>query len=65
MMNSWNLELLEFENDRLAPSKRHSTLLSLIFIETSFTRIKVGVVLGYTIVYSLYSINSRYAILRA
>ena len=34
IMNSWNLELREFENDGMAPSKRHSssTLVSLIFI---------------------------------
>ena len=32
IMNSWGLERHKFENDDMGSAKRHSTLLSLIFI---------------------------------
>ena len=40
-MNSWNLELYEFKNDGMAPSKRHSTLVSLIFILNCISKTSV------------------------
>lgn len=55
LMNYWNLVLREFENDGMAPSKCHSTLVSLIFIFNCISKTSVIRMLKFT--FDLFLLN--------